>query len=159
MVCATKRWLTAMAVAVVAWSTAGGVASAPNASAVAADSPVATCGVALVAVPSADEVLPVDVLSGAEGTPLTIPGAFAVSISPDARTAYVVGDHATAPVWTLSRVDLTTGEVGDPAPLDFIPDIGPVSNIVVESGWRNAVHRDVRPPGRARPRRPSRCGE
>jgi len=130
VVCATRKWLTAVAVAVVAWSSAGAVASAPSAGA-ADEVPVSTCGTALVAIPSADEVLPIDVLSGAVGTPIAIPGAYVVSISPDARTAYVVGNHATDPVWTLTTVDLATGAIGDPAPLDFLPDIGPVSNIVV----------------------------
>ena len=113
----------------VAWSTVSGVATAPSAQADGA--PIDTCGIALVAILELGQVLPVDVAQGTTGTPISVPGAFRLTISPDARTAWVVSRHLGAPVWTLSPVDLTTGSVGEPVPLDFVPDIGPVSNIVV----------------------------
>ena len=62
---------------------------------------------------------------------MLVPGAMQVAISPDARTAWVVGDHDSAPVWTISRVDLTTGEVVATAPLDFVPDPGAPLGVVV----------------------------
>ena len=61
-----KRWMTAMVVAVVSWSTAGGVAGAPSAGA-AAGTPIDTCGVALVAIPELGQVLPVEVSTGSDG--------------------------------------------------------------------------------------------
>jgi hypothetical protein len=93
---------------------------------------VSPCGTALVAIPELDELLPIDLTSRTLGAPITVPGAYSVAVSPDARTAWVIGDHSSAPVWTLLRVDLTTGLVGPPLSLDsFLPQIGPVSGPVI----------------------------
>jgi len=93
--------------------------------------PVATCGAALVAIPALDEVLPVNVALGTLGTPVHVAGAYGIGISPDARTAWVIGDHATAPYWTVEPIDLETRETGTIIPLDALPQGGPVSNPVV----------------------------
>jgi hypothetical protein len=90
-----------------------------------------SCGTAYIALALIDQVLPVDVLAGTTGEPITVPGAFQVGIAPDARTAWVLGNHETDPAFTITRVDLVTGEVGEPAPLTYIPSSGPASNVVV----------------------------
>ena len=93
--------------------------------------PVPTCETALVAVPGLDEVLPVNVVLGTSGTPIHVSGAYGIGISPDAQTAWVVGNHATAPYWTVAPIDLATGESGTVIPLDALPQGGPISNPVV----------------------------
>ena len=93
--------------------------------------PVPTCETALVAVPGLDEVLPVNVVLGTSGTPIHVSGAYGIGISPDAQTAWVVGNHATAPYWTVAPIDLATGESGTVIPLDAFLQGGPISNPVV----------------------------
>jgi hypothetical protein len=84
-----------------------------------------------VALPSIDQVLPVDVVTREFGTPITVEGAYSVTISPDARTAYVLGNRAAAPYWTLTTLALPSGEIQREMSLDRIPQGGPVSGPVV----------------------------
>jgi hypothetical protein len=92
----SRRVLPLAVMVLVAWSLGSTLGVDPTGAA-EEPTPVSTCGTALIAIPGADQVLPVDVARGTTGTPISIPGADVVSISPDARTAYVVADHAVVP--------------------------------------------------------------
>jgi hypothetical protein len=68
-----------------------------------------------------------------------VTGAYSVSISPDATSAYVIGNRAEALVWTLSRVDLATGAAVEDLALDDIPAASAPSGPVVTPTGRQLL--------------------
>ena len=99
---------------------------------VSAASPLSlSCNTALVPIPGLDEVIPIDLGTREPGVPIHLAGAYMITVSPDATTAWVISDNATAPVWTLTPIDLTSGDVGASLTLDALPGAGPVSAPVV----------------------------
>lgn len=127
-----RAWSRAIVVAAVTVAVTGSFGiGALGQVARAQEVPGISCGTAILAFPEAGEVVPYSIGTGELGPPIPVSGAYRLTVSADGTTAWVIGDHPTAPVWTLTPVDLATGLAGSSLPLPFLPDAGPVSDPVI----------------------------
>src|SRR5207248_4990370 len=82
---------------------------------------------AYVALSFSDKVLPFDLASGTEGTPITVSDQIrTIAITPDGRTMYVpgggpIGASGKDAQGSVTPVTLATGQVGQPIPVGDHP--------------------------------------